>query len=145
MTSGSLRLFKYVACAAAVVFTASSASAQTPPNLVGTWKGKAEAVFIGSTPYRNAESVGANFGSAMEYTYTIKQQQGARFTGESSAKITETIIGALRPPEYRSGIMLDQDGENDFTLRDEKTMDVCYRHLNLMSRIVACFTLEKQP
>ena len=47
-----------------------------------------------------------------------------------SAKVTETIIGTLRPPEFRSGIMLDNDGEYDFTLRDAKTMDVCYRHIN---------------
>jgi hypothetical protein len=145
MTSVSLRLLQYTTCTIALALAASSASAQTPPNLVGTWKGKAEAVFVGPTPYRTAEGAGPNFGGPIEYTYTIKQQQGARFAGESSAKITETIIGALRPPQYRSGIILDQDGENEFTLRDDKTMDICYRHINLMSRIVTCFTLEKQP
>lgn len=132
-------------CGAAVMFAAPVASAQTPPNQVGTWKGKAEAVIVGPNPYRVTENPGPNFGGTMEFTYIIKQQQGVRFTGELSAKVTETVIGTLRPPEFRSGIMLDNDGEYDFTLRDAKTMDVCYRHINLTSKAVACFTLEKQP
>lgn len=140
-----LRLLSHALCGAAIVFVASSASAQTPPNLVGTWKGKAEAVIIGPNPYRVTESPGPNFGGMMEFTYIIKQQQGVRFTGELSAKVTETVIGTLRPPEFRSGIMLDNDGEYDFTLRNPTTMDVCYRHTNMTSKAVACFTLEKQP
>jgi hypothetical protein len=144
-SNSALRLLQHSVCASAIVFAASSASAQTPPNLVGTWKGKAEAVIIGANPYRVIETPGANFGSAMEFTYVIKQQQGTRFTGELSAKVSETIIGTLRPPEFRSGIMLDNDGEYDFTLRDAKTMDVCYRHINLTSKAVACWTMEKQP
>ena len=85
------------------------ASAQTPPNLVGTWKGKAEAVYVGPTPYRVAKGTGPNFGDEMEYSYVVKEQKGTRFSGDQSAgKITETIIGTLRPPEFRSGIILDQ-------------------------------------
>jgi hypothetical protein len=145
MTSVSLRLLQHAAAGAAVVFAASSASAQTPPNLVGTWKGKAEAVIIGANPYRIIESAGPNFGGAMEFTYVIKQQQGTRFSGELTAKVNETVIGTLRPPEFRSGIMLDNDGEYDFTLRNPTTMDVCYRHINLTSKAVACWTMEKQP
>ena len=147
MTSNSvLRLLQHSVCASAIVFAASSASAQTPPNLVGTWKGKAEAVFVGPTPYRVAEGTGPNFGGEIEYSYVVKEQQGTRFSGDQSAgKVTETIIGTLRPPEFRSGIILDHDGESDFTLRNATTMDVCYRHINMTSKVVACFTLVKQP
>jgi hypothetical protein len=141
------RLLQHAICAAAAAFAVSSASAQTPPNLVGTWKGKAEAVYIGPTPYRIAENFGRpNFGGPIEYSYVVKEQQGSRFTGDQSAgKVTETIIGTLRPPDFRSGIILDHDGESDFTLRNATTMDVCYRHINMTSKVVACFTLEKQP
>ncbi|MGE3988046.1 hypothetical protein [Pseudorhodoplanes sp.] len=58
---------------------------------------------------------------------------------------SESIIGTLRPPEYRSGIILGHDGESDFVLRNATTMDVCYRHTNMTSKVVACFTLVKQP
>jgi hypothetical protein len=141
-----MRLLQSAICVAAVISAAPFASAQTPPNIVGTWKGKAQAVFVGPTPYRVSEGSGPNFGGEIEYSYVVKQQQGARFSGDQSAgKVTETIIGALRPPEFRSGIIIDHDGESDFTLRNATTMDVCYRHINLTSKVVACFTLEKQP
>lgn len=142
----AFRLLQTTICGAAVMFAASSAFAQTPPNIVGTWKGKAQAVFVGPTPYRVAEGTGPNFGGEIEYSYVVKEQRGNRFTGDQSAgKVTETIIGSLRPPEFRSGVIIDHDGESDFTLRNATTMDVCYRHINLTSKVVACFTLEKQP
>lgn len=145
-TPSGIRFLQIAGIGAAVVFAASSASAQTPPNIVGTWKGKAQAVYVGPTPYRVSEGSGPNFGGEIEYSYIVKQQQGGRFSGDQTAgKVTETIIGALRPPEFRSGIIIDQDGESDFTLRNATTMDVCYRHINLTSKVVACFTLEKQP
>ena len=81
----------------------------------------------------------------MEYTYVVKQQKGTRFSGEINGKITETVIGTLRPPEFRNGIILDNDGVADFTLRNANTMDVCYHHINLTSKVAACFTLERQP
>jgi hypothetical protein len=141
-----VRLIQYALCGAAFMVAATHASAQTPPNLVGTWKGKAEAVFVGPTPYRVAEGWGPNFGGEIEYSYVVKEQRGSRFSGDQSAgKVTEIIIGTLRPPEFRSGIILDQDGESDFTLRNATTMDVCYRHTNMTSKVVACFTLVKQP
>lgn len=109
-------------------------------------EGQGPGGFVGPTPYRVSEGTGPNFGGEIEYSYVVKQQQGARFSGDQSAgKVTETIIGALRPPEFRSGIIIDHDGESDFTLRNATTMDVCYRHINLTSKVVACFTLEKQP
>jgi hypothetical protein len=142
----ALRLLQPAVFGATIVFAASSASAQTPPNLVGIWKGKAEAVFVGPTPYRVAEGTGPNFGGEIEYSYIVKEQKGSRFSGDQTAgKVTETIIGTLRPPEFRSGIILDHDGESDFTLRNATTMDVCYRHINMTSKVAACFTLVKQP
>lgn len=63
-----LHCLQHVVCGAALMFAAPFASAQTPPNLVGTWKGKAEAVYVGPTPYRDATGPGPNFGDAMEYS-----------------------------------------------------------------------------
>ena len=142
-TFGS-RCLKFAAVTAAVCFTSTFAFAQTPPSLVGTWKGKSEAVYVGPTPYRAATGNGANFGEAMEYTYVVKEQKGTRFAGEITGKVGEMIIGTLRPPEFKSGIIVDNDGFADFTMRDAKTMDVCYHHIQLMSKVAACFTLEKQ-
>lgn len=127
------------------VALAGTAMADEPPSLLGTWKGKAEAVYIGPTPYRTPEDRGVNFGDEIEVTYVIGQQEGARFAGETSGKFVETVIGALRPPEFTSGVMLDDDGTYEFTLRDADTLDACYSHLYPTSKVVVCFTLVRQP
>jgi hypothetical protein len=130
---------------ATIALTVLPAAADEIPNLVGTWKGTAKAVHVGSTPYRVANGNAAAFGGDLEFTYVIKEQQDSRFTGETEGKFTEKFLGALQPPNYASGIFIDDDGEYSFTLRDATTMDTCYRHIYPTSKVVACFTLTKQP
>ena len=122
------------------------AAADEIPNLVGTWKGMAKAVHVGPTPYRVAEGNGPTFGSnEIEFVYVVKEQQDSRFAGETVGKFTETFVGALAPPAYRTGVFVDEDGSYDFTLRDPATIDLCYHHVYPTSKVVACFTLTKQP
>ena len=122
------------------------AAADEIPNLVGTWKGMAKAVHVGPTPYRVAEGNGPTFGSnEIEFVYVVKEQQDSRFAGETVGKFTETFVGALEPPAYRTGVFVDEDGSYDFTLRDPATIDLCYHHVYPTSKVVACFTLTKQP
>jgi hypothetical protein len=101
---------------------------------------------IGPNPYRVPEHNGANFAdNLIEFTYVVKEQQGTRFAGETEGKFTQTFIGMLKPPDYRSGIFVDIDGQYDFTLRDENTIDMCYWHQYPASKVVACWTLTRQP
>jgi hypothetical protein len=120
------------------------AEAQTP-NLVGTWKGTAYAVFLGSNPYRPSENRSANFPSApLEFTFTIKEQQENRFSGESTAGgRTEQLVGAISP-DNRSGVVLDNDGQYLFTIRDSATLDACYSHAKPESKVVSCYTWKRQ-
>jgi hypothetical protein len=128
------------------VLAMSPSGAQDIPNLVGTWKGETQAVHIGPNPYRVPDTNGPNFpDNFIEFTYVVKQQEGTRFAGETEGKFTETFIGMLKPPEYRSGIFIDNDGQYDFTLRDDTTIDMCYWHQYPTSKVVACWTLTKQP
>ncbi len=132
--------------AAALIGTATVALAQEAPNLVGTWKGEAEAVIIGPTPYRVPDGPGPNFPAAkITYTYVIDAQHGNRFAGTLTAgKFSETFIGALKPPAFESGTIIDTDGRYDFTLRPGgSVMDLCYAHNYPTTRAVACFTLTK--
>jgi hypothetical protein len=124
----------------------SPVMAQDMPNVVGTWKGEAQAVQIGPNPYRVPDSDGAHFADQLiEFTYVVTQQEGARFAGHTEGKFTEDFIGMLKPPEYRSGMFIDDDGQYDFTLRDDTTIDMCYWHQYPTSKVVACWTLTKQP
>jgi hypothetical protein len=120
--------------------------AQSAPNLVGTWKGTAQAVQMGVNPYRTPPSSAPNFStSAMEFTVTIAEQKDNRFTGKKTAgDRSETLIGAISP-NNQGGVMLDDDGQYLFTIRDQNTLDVCYNHLNPSGKVVACYTWKRGP
>jgi hypothetical protein len=138
--------FAGLALVGSSVLAMSMAAAQDIPNLVGTWKGETQAVHVGPNPYRVPEHNGPNFpDNFIEFTYVVKEQEGTRFAGATEGKFIETFIGALKPPEYRSGIFIDDDGQYDFTLRDDTTIDMCYWHQYPTSKVVACWTLTKQP
>jgi hypothetical protein len=137
-----------IACMAAlsglIALAAGSARAQEPPNLIGTWKGSTQAVYIGSNPYRVAEKTGPNFSTTpIEFTYSITEQKGNVFAGTSGAgKFSETLIGAISP-DNRSGVMSDDDGQYTFTIRDSNTLDICYQHSFPTSRVAACWTIKR--
>ena len=131
-------------CFGAFVTTGAASRADEPPNLVGTWKGIAQAVHTGTNPYRAGATPEPNFSSAtIEFTFTITKQQGNRFSGQSSdGKRTETLIGAISPSN-RNGIVLDDDGQYVFTIRDSNTLDACYSHLNASSKVVSCYEWKR--
>jgi hypothetical protein len=121
-----------------------SPRAQDAPNLVGTWKGMPQSVHIGINPYRSPDSTAPVFSSAtMEFTLTITEQKDNRFSGKKSGgQRSETVIGAISP-NNQGGVMLDDDGQFLFTIRDANTLDVCYNHLNPSSKVVACYALRR--
>ena len=95
-------------------------------------------------PLPGGEPTGPNFPeNGIEFTYTITEQHGNRFAGTASGgKFSETLIGAISP-DNQSGLMLDEDGEYSFTIRDADTLDTCYRHSFPTSRVVACWQLKR--
>jgi hypothetical protein len=125
---------------------ASAAATQAVPDLKGIWKGTAYAVHIGPNPYRTADQNGPVFPeNGIEFTYTITDQVGNRFAGKSSnGKYTETLIGALQP-DNRGGVMLDDDGQYTFTVRDQNAIDMCYSHSYPKSKVVSCWTIVRTP
>ena len=124
------------------------ARADEAPKLTGIWKGTVDsAVMVGNTPYRTAEP-GKPYTfakEAIEFTFDIKDQQGARFAGEmTSGGKAETLIGHLYP-DHKSGMMLDNDGQYLFSLSSAGTMEVCYNHMKADSKVIACWTATKAP
>jgi hypothetical protein len=132
-----IRTSSALAGLAAIILIQSEANAQTVPNLVGTWKGSAQAVFLGSNPYRPNRNAGANYSpDVREFTFVIKEQNDNRFSGESTdGKRTEKLIGGISP-DNKSGIVLDDDGQYVFTIRDNDTLDFCYSQCEVQSGVV---------
>ncbi|MDP1967307.1 MAG: hypothetical protein Q8K93_34470 [Reyranella sp.] len=118
---------------------------QPPPNLVGTWKAVSPgAAVVGANPYHpGATQAEPHFTEPLEFTITISEQKANRFTGKlTDGKRAETLIGAISPNNL-VGIMLDDDGQYVFTIRDPETLDVCYSHATATSKVVACFPWTK--
>lgn len=114
---------------------------QPPPNLVGTWKGVSPgAAVVGANPYHpGATQAEPHFTEPLEFTITIAEQKANRFTGKlTDGKRTENLIGAISPNNL-VGVMLDDDGQYVFTIRDIDTLDVCYSHAAPASKLAACF------
>ena len=91
----------HIACMAAlsglIALAASGARAQEPPNLIGTWKGSTQAVYIGSNPSRVAEKAGPNFSTNLiEFTYSITEQKGNVFAGTSGGTVSSQSEPARR-------------------------------------------------
>jgi hypothetical protein len=125
------------------------AQQQPPPNLVGTWKGVSPgSAVVGSDPYwSGAPQSEPYYTEPLEFTITIKGQKANRFIGElTNGERKEKLIGAISPNNL-GGVMLDDDGQYIFTIRDSETLDVCYSHSNAASKVVACFpwTKNKSP
>ena len=114
---------------------------QTPPNLVGTWKAVSPgAAVVGGNPYHpGATQAEPHFTEPLEFTITIGEQKGNRFTGKlTDGKRTERLIGAISPTNL-GGVVVDDDGQYHFTIRNLDTLDVCYSHMTPASKVVACF------
>lgn len=120
--------------------------AQQAPNLVGTWKGMAQSVHLGTNPYRPSEGAGPVFSSdAIEFTFTIAEQKDNRFSGKSTdGKRSETFVGAISP-NNQTGVIIDNDGQYLFAIRDPNTIDACYSHLHPTSKVVSCYTWKRGP
>jgi len=133
---------------AASLIAALPARAGEAPDVVGTWKGTVEqAVMIGDTPYRTADPARkVTFADEpIEFTFVFGEQRGARFAGEMSGRgKPEAIIGTFHA-DGKTGVMLDDDGRYDFSLRDANTIELCYDHSKPGSKVIACWTITRQP
>ena len=131
---------------AAMAVAADVAAAQDIPALVGTWKGTAHAVSVGFKSVSDAGDQGAELSAAdaLEFTFTIKEQQGNQFSGTSTAgTLTRDFSSGRFRPDNKSGVVLDDDGEYLFTIRDNDTLDTCYRHRTVRIEGRGLLCLEK--
>jgi hypothetical protein len=143
--AGVLALLAVVLSGPALAPSSAWAQVQPPPNLVGTWKGVSPgAAVVGGNPYwSGAPQSEPYYTEPLEFTITIKGQKANRFIGElTDGKRTEKLIGAISPNNL-GGVMVDDDGQYVFTIRDIETLDVCYSHTTQASKVVACFPWTK--
>lgn len=141
--------FALVATVAAMT-VAGGAGAQNITDLKGTWTGTAEAVVDGPAQHHPAPgAAGTNPAgkfrlSEQPFTVVVEGQSGRRFWGTtSSATKTERILGSLSV-DGKTLHMVDDDGFLDGIVVNADRLEVCYRHVNASSAVVACTLLSRK-
>lgn len=139
-----------ILAAAAAMMATGEAGAQTITDMKGTWTGTAEAIVDGPAQHHPApgapgtKPAGKFRLSEQAFTLAIEGQTGRRFWGTtSSASKTERIIGSLSV-DGKTIHMADDDGLMDGTIVDADTFNVCYRHVNAGSAVVACAVVSRK-
>ena len=130
--------------AIAMMLAAGTAQAQVI-DLKGTWTGTSEAIFVGpATHHAKPGTAAASHQLGQQpFTFVIEGQEGRRFWGKvSSPGATERIIGSLSV-DGKSIYLVDHDGMLDGTVVNADALDVCYRHVNRESALVACLRVTR--
>jgi hypothetical protein len=120
------------------------ATAQTVPDLRGTWKGDSESIVLGGGGHHPGTQRTEPRLSSVPFTLVIDKQDGRRFSGTfSSPRHSETVIAVIS----RSGtiFMADDDGYTAGTMLAPNRMELCYLHLSPAARMASCAELTKQP
>jgi hypothetical protein len=122
-----------------VTGVASAQSAQSAPDLTGTWVGTSNAAVRGSSRHHPSDSTMSdiNFNNKV-ITWVIDRQEGRNFSGTVSSKHnTEPLIGALSG-DLKSGVIANTDGRIEFKLVSANKIDMCYSHNSERSIVVNC-------
>lgn len=129
---------------AIAMMLAGTAQAQVI-DLKGTWSGTSEAIFVGPAAHHakpGAAAASPQLGQ-QPFSFVIESQEGRRFWGTvKSPGATERIIGSLSV-DGKSIHIVDEDGMLDGTVVNADTLDVCYRHVNKESSLVACLRVTR--
>jgi hypothetical protein len=108
---------------------AAAQDAPQLPDLKGRWVGTGESVVMGNPLHHGGDAASRDKPrlSAVEFTYTIKGQDGRRFWGTStSQRNTEPIIGVIGF-DGKTLTMQDSDGTIEGTIVDTDTIEFIYR------------------
>ncbi len=125
---------KKVLFALSLALTSSMVSAQTIPNMIGTWAGSGNIAVYGSGLHHPADdedsidnrimSGGVRFRHA-EYEFVIDQQEGHMFAGTGiSAHAKSQQVGTLGE-DLKSGVMVNTDGAHLTFQLDGNVMNAC--------------------
>jgi hypothetical protein len=128
-----------------LLFSALPATAQTIPDVRGTWKGESESIVRnGGNPHHPAAQSNEPELRSVAFTLQVDKQEGRRFSGTfSSARSSEKVIAVIS----RNGtiFLADDEGYTTGTLLAPNRMELCYLHVSSAARVASCTELTKQP
>jgi hypothetical protein len=122
-----------------------SASAQTPPNMIGTWTSVVHYTIMGSGSHHQSNNAKDNeiYFDKKLVTMVIDRQEGINFAGTISSKdYKEVILGAIAL-DFQGGVLVDSDGTATFKIIDSNTMQNCYVQM-AKPKVASCQEFKRQ-
>jgi len=124
---------------------ATSAGAQTIPDLRGTWKGDSESVVLGGGNIHHTAAAQASEPEfrSLPFAFTIDKQDGRRFSGTfASPRSSSKAVAVIA----RSGsiYLVDAEGYTHGMLIAPNQMELCYLKQSPDARVASCALLTKQ-
>ena len=130
------------------------ACAQTPANMLGTWKGVSNSAVSSSGLFHPTEAgkeKSVRFRN-VEYVLVIDREEGRNFVGSIGATNSrhptdlehkEVILGSYAK-DMKNGVMINETGSFTFKLADSKNLEVCYTQVSSNPKVASCFEMVKQ-
>ena len=133
-----MRALSTLALGLGLVFASTAHAKEQYPNLIGTWSGTADGVFVTAPGPQNDATY-----QTIDIALVVVRQEDRRFNG------TITIEGATQP---MVGIITDDGGIRwsepggfvEGRLADPNTLKGCYVRVSLFSQLAACEELKRQ-
>lgn len=141
--------FKNSLVLVAVIFS-SSAFSQNSNSILGTWKGTSNSAVIGSGlhhPNSDHEKAEVKF-KKNDYVITIDKVEGRNFSGTVSSKNYNELIAGAFKKDFKSGVMVNENGSASFELPSSNLMEICFTQATpkfiAIPNVASCFELTKQ-
>jgi len=142
-----MRFFRYLTVAAVLVLPAAAASAQTIPDMKGTWSGMSHSVVMGTHGHHadNRQPADKPFLASREFTMIIEGQDGRRFWGTVVSNHQREPFVAIFRLDGKSFIGADEDGTMVGDILGANSFDGCYTQTVPAKALVAsCTTYTKR-
>jgi hypothetical protein len=137
-------MMKKVLIISAFITFSASVTAQSVPDVRGTWVGTSNAAVRGSARHHPGNAMDEISFNQKQFTWIFDRQEGRNFSGSTTSKHnTEPLIGAFAA-DLKSGVIANSDGRNDFTMVGNDQMNICYSHANAQSVVVNCIDFKRQ-
>jgi hypothetical protein len=138
-----------IVAAAAAVMLATTASAQTVPDVQGVWSGPFRTVIWGENIHHPGQAAGAAAPRVREigFSLEVEGQDGALIWGRSwSSPDRKEPFAAVVGADGKTIVGADTDGSLTATIAGSDRLELCYTHTGLgpsKSIVASCGTLRR--
>lgn len=146
-----MTLMRYLAFAFILLGFATTAHAQSIPDIKGTWSGKGRSIVFGNNPHHPGDQSAVSPPRVREYefSFVVDGQDGRLAWGHSLSTIATTnepFAWAIAN-DNKTIVGADTDGYFHLTVLSADQIELCYAHNGLSpskSIVATCYVMERK-